>query len=86
VAGKWHQAGLTSGRGNLTCIPSSMGDTVESTKQPDSPGTVARAAIRSEVASIQPVVDLERLHRSKALAWIDSGAPLFRTAKPAAVF
>jgi 8-oxo-dGTP diphosphatase len=44
---------------------------------------VARAAIRSEVASIQPVDDLERLHRSEALAWIDSGAPLFRTAKPA---
>jgi 8-oxo-dGTP diphosphatase len=59
-----------------------MGDTVESTKQSDSPRTVARAAIRSEAASIQPVDNLEGLHRSEALAWIDSGAPRFRTAKP----
>jgi 8-oxo-dGTP diphosphatase len=44
---------------------------------------VTRAAIRSEVASIQPVDGLEHIHRSEALAWIDSGAPLFRTAKPA---
>jgi 8-oxo-dGTP diphosphatase len=42
-----------------------------------------RAAIRDEVASIQPLDELEETHRTDALAWIDSGAPLFRTAKPA---
>jgi 8-oxo-dGTP diphosphatase len=42
-----------------------------------------RAAIRDEVAWIQPVDPLEEIHRSDALAWIDSGAPLCRTAKPA---
>jgi 8-oxo-dGTP diphosphatase len=42
-----------------------------------------RAAIRDEVASILPLDELERAHRSDALAWIDSGAPLCRTLKPA---
>jgi 8-oxo-dGTP diphosphatase len=42
-----------------------------------------RSAIRSEVVSIQPLDELEKGHRVDALAWIDSGAPLFRTAKPA---
>jgi 8-oxo-dGTP diphosphatase len=42
-----------------------------------------RAAIRREVASIQPFDELETIHRVDALAWIDSGASLFRTAKPA---
>jgi hypothetical protein len=42
-----------------------------------------RAAIRDEVASILPLDELEETHRSDALAWIDSGAPLCRTAKPA---
>lgn len=42
-----------------------------------------RAAIRSEVVSIQPVDEQEEAHQFDALAWIDSGAPLFRTAKPA---
>ena len=42
-----------------------------------------RAAIRREVASIQPFDEQEDSHRVDALAWIDSGAPLFRTAKPA---
>jgi 8-oxo-dGTP diphosphatase len=42
-----------------------------------------RAAIRDEVASIKPHDELEETHRSDALLWIDSGAPLFRTAKPA---
>jgi 8-oxo-dGTP diphosphatase len=42
-----------------------------------------RAAIRDEVASILPLDELERTHRSDALAWIDSGAPLCRTLKPA---
>ena len=42
-----------------------------------------RAAIRSELESISPLDALEFQHRSEALAWVDSGAPLFRTAKPA---
>ena|SRR5688572_17583837 len=42
-----------------------------------------RAAIRNELESIDPLDALEHRHRSEALAWIDSGAPLFRTAKPA---
>ena len=47
-------------------------------------GPVAiRAAIRDEVASIRPFDQMEETHRAEALAWIDSGAPLCRTAKPA---
>jgi 8-oxo-dGTP diphosphatase len=42
-----------------------------------------RAAIRREVASIQPFDEQEEIHRLDTLAWIDSGAPLFRAAKPA---
>lgn len=42
-----------------------------------------RAAIRREVVSIQSFDEQEEIHRADALAWIDSGAPLFRTAKPA---
>jgi 8-oxo-dGTP pyrophosphatase MutT (NUDIX family) len=42
-----------------------------------------RTAIRSELESIDPLDPLELRHKSEALAWIDSGAPLFRTAKPA---
>jgi 8-oxo-dGTP diphosphatase len=42
-----------------------------------------RAAIRREVVSIRPFDELEEIHQVDALAWIDSGAPLFRTAKPA---
>ena len=42
-----------------------------------------RAAIRSELESIDPLDALELEHRTTALAWVDSGAPLFRTAKPA---
>jgi 8-oxo-dGTP diphosphatase len=44
---------------------------------------MTRAAIRREVALIQPFDEQEERHRADALAWIDSGAPLFRTAKPA---
>jgi 8-oxo-dGTP diphosphatase len=44
---------------------------------------VTRASIRREVASIRPFDEREDDHRAHALAWIDSGAPLFRTAKPA---
>jgi 8-oxo-dGTP diphosphatase len=47
-----------------------------------SPGAI-RAEIRSEVVSIRSSDELEELHRSETLAWIDSGAPLCRTAKPA---
>jgi len=42
-----------------------------------------RAAIRGEVDSIRPLDELEEAHRADVLAWIDSGAPLCRTAKPA---
>jgi len=42
-----------------------------------------RAAIRSELAAIDPLDALELQHRDAALAWVDSGAPLFRTEKPA---
>jgi 8-oxo-dGTP diphosphatase len=42
-----------------------------------------RAAVHHEVASIRPYDALEANHRSDALSWIDSGAPLFRIAKPA---
>lgn len=42
-----------------------------------------RAAIRREVASIHPFDEQEESHREDTLAWIDSGAPLFRTARPA---
>jgi ADP-ribose pyrophosphatase YjhB (NUDIX family) len=42
-----------------------------------------RAAIRSELEAIRPLDALELQHRVEALAWVDSGAPLFRTAKPA---
>ncbi len=42
-----------------------------------------RSAIREEVASIEPVDALERMHRDDALAWIDSGAELCRIQKPA---
>jgi len=42
-----------------------------------------RAAIGGEVASIRPFDELEEIHRAEALAWIDSGVPLCRTAKPA---
>lgn len=42
-----------------------------------------RAAIRSELESINPLDALELQHLGEALAWVDSGAPLCRTAKPA---
>jgi 8-oxo-dGTP diphosphatase len=34
------------------------------------------------VAAIEPLDELEREHRDSTLAWIRSGAPLFRTQKP----
>lgn len=42
-----------------------------------------RSAIREEVATIEPFDALECMHREAALAWIDSGAELCRTQKPA---
>jgi len=47
-----------------------------------SPVTI-RAAIRDEVVSIQPFDELEAIYQADALAWIDSGALLFRSGKPA---
>ena len=44
---------------------------------------ISSSIIREEVASIRSFDELEGIHRSEALAWIDSGAPLCRTAKPA---
>ncbi|MBS1561058.1 MAG: NUDIX domain-containing protein [Bacteroidetes bacterium] len=38
---------------------------------------------RAEIASIVPLDALEQQHIEDALAWVDSGAPLFRTAKAA---
>ncbi|HEU4583180.1 MAG TPA: NUDIX domain-containing protein [Polyangiaceae bacterium] len=42
-----------------------------------------RDVIRSELAAIVPLDDLEREHLADALHWVDSGAELFRVAKPA---
>ena len=42
-----------------------------------------RAGIRDELLASVPVDALEYDHRADALAWIDSGAGLFRLAKPA---
>ena len=39
--------------------------------------------VRSELLAIKPVDAAEREHLSDAIDWVDSGAPLFRTAKPA---
>jgi 8-oxo-dGTP diphosphatase len=44
---------------------------------------MTRAAIRHEVASIRPFDEQEEIYRVDTLDWIDSGAPLFLTAKPA---
>ncbi len=39
--------------------------------------------VRSELMQIQPLDALEEAHLNDAIAWIDSGAPLFRLEKPA---
>jgi len=39
--------------------------------------------IRAELAYIEPLDETEQAHLDDALAWVASGAPLFRTAKPA---
>jgi 8-oxo-dGTP diphosphatase len=38
---------------------------------------------RAEIASILPLDEMEQQHIADALAWVDSGAPLYRTARPA---
>jgi 8-oxo-dGTP diphosphatase len=42
-----------------------------------------RNLIRDEIAALTPLDALERDHIADTLAWIDSGAQLFRVAKPA---
>jgi 8-oxo-dGTP pyrophosphatase MutT (NUDIX family) len=42
-----------------------------------------RDVIRAELSAIVPLDALEQQHLADALAWIDSGADLFRVAKPA---
>jgi 8-oxo-dGTP diphosphatase len=39
--------------------------------------------VRAELAAIIPLDDLEREHLRDAVAWVDSGEPIFRVAKPA---
>jgi 8-oxo-dGTP pyrophosphatase MutT (NUDIX family) len=41
-----------------------------------------RQTIRDLVAAIEPFDELEATHQQDVLAWIDSGAPLFRMSKP----
>jgi ADP-ribose pyrophosphatase YjhB (NUDIX family) len=43
----------------------------------------ASARVLAELAAIRPLDDLERHHLADAVTWIESGAPLFRTQKPA---
>ena len=42
-----------------------------------------REEIRSELEAIEPLDVLEREHLADALAWVDSGADIFRVEKPA---
>ena len=42
-----------------------------------------RLRARTELGHIQPLDSVERAHLHDAMAWVDSGAPLFRVAKPA---
>lgn len=42
-----------------------------------------RLAVRNRVMAVSPADDRETADRAEILDWIDSGAPLFRTAKPA---
>lgn len=39
--------------------------------------------VLAELASIQALDDTERRHLADAIAWVESGSPLFRTDKPA---
>ncbi len=45
--------------------------------------TLLRKEIRKEVSGIVPLDEIERADIRRALDWIDSGAPLARTEKPA---
>jgi 8-oxo-dGTP pyrophosphatase MutT (NUDIX family) len=49
----------------------------------DAAAVEARAATRALVEAIEPSDDLETDHQRRVLAWIDSGAPLWRTLEPA---
>lgn len=42
-----------------------------------------RARLRAELQAIRPWDEMERLQLAQTLAWVASGAPLCRTAKPA---
>jgi 8-oxo-dGTP diphosphatase len=42
-----------------------------------------RDLILAELATNTPFDALERVHLSDAISWVKSGAPIFRTAKPA---
>lgn len=44
---------------------------------------LVRVAIRSIISEIAPVDALEAMHRTDVMEWIDSGAAIFRTEKPA---
>jgi NUDIX domain. len=44
---------------------------------------MARVAARRAVAAIEPFDERERVDQVDTLAWIDSGAPIWRTAAPA---
>jgi 8-oxo-dGTP diphosphatase len=49
------------------------------------PGTDAgmRHAVHKELGEIEPFDAVERMHLADAMAWVESGAPLWRTTKPA---
>jgi 8-oxo-dGTP diphosphatase len=42
-----------------------------------------RSRVRSELQEISPLDATEQFHLEDAIAWVESGAPLFRIAKPA---
>jgi 8-oxo-dGTP pyrophosphatase MutT (NUDIX family) len=42
-----------------------------------------RLRVRSELLEIQPLDSVEKAHLEDAIAWVDSGASLFRISKPA---
>ncbi len=42
----------------------------------------SRKIVLDAVSGIEPFDDLERQHQSDVIAWIKSGAPIFRVAKP----
>lgn len=44
--------------------------------------SVVRSKIQKEIESIRPSDELESQHRRDALAWVESGADLFRIQKP----